>query len=101
MSVSSVVRKHPAITSVVILSFFGVLALSASMFTQGTFVDDNGCSYTPLNNPSGGNFTSTDQVEDFFEENNREMPSDLLLEERDGVVYHTVEGECGTVGGGN
>jgi hypothetical protein len=102
MSLSGFVEDRPVASLLLFgLVAVGLTALLATVFTQGTFVDDNGCTYTPFNNPSGGNFTSIDQVENFFEENNREMPSDLLLQERDGIVYHSVQDECGTVGGGN
>lgn len=98
MSLPGFVKNRPVTSLISVLGAVGLLVALALVFSQGTFVDDNGCSYTPLNNPEGGNFTSITQVEDFFD---GDVPSDLLLEERDGVVYHSVQGECGTVGGGN
>ena len=98
MGLRRLVKDHPVATALILLGGFGVLASLALVFSQGTFVDDNGCSYTPLNNPEGGNFTSISQVESFYDGG---IPSDMLLEERDGVVYHSVKDECGTVGGGN
>ena len=94
------VKSHPVISVFAVLVVAGVIGFAAYSYTQGTgFVDDQGCAWSPLQKPSGANFTSTEEVEDFFQQNDEEIPNELRLQEKDGVVYHNIPGECGTVGG--
>ena len=94
------VKSHPVISVVLLSSVMLAVGFTAYSFTQGTgFVDDEGCAWSPLQKPSGANFTSTEEVENFFQQNDKEIPDELRLQEKDGVVYHNIPGECGTVGG--
>jgi hypothetical protein len=75
--------------------------LVAPGFFQGTFVDDQGCPWRPVENPENGdNFTSTSQLYEYLDSRDvASLPDDVELQVRDGVVYQKISDGCGTVGG--
>lgn len=97
--VPSIVKDQPVVSAFLVLGVLGGLAVLAVNFSQGTFVDDEGCGWTAFNNPEGGNFTSRAEVQTYFEENGRQVPDQLELDVRDGTVYQKIPDSCGTVGG--
>lgn len=85
-----------------IVSFFaavGVLGFTAMIYSQGTFVEDQGCgAWEPAVNPGTGNlFESEQAVQNFFEDNGIEMPEDFQVRTNDGQVEY--KAPCGAVGG--
>jgi len=81
----------------IVLAGLGILAVN---FSQGTFVDDQGCNWVPMENPETGEaFTSESGLEDYFEENGETIPDSLELQVRNGVLHQKVE--CSVEGGEN
>lgn len=84
------------------VSFFavvGVLGFTAMNFSQGTFVEDQGCgAWEPAVNPETGSvFESEQDVQSFFQENNVEMPEGFQVRTYNGELQYQTP--CGTVGG--
>lgn len=99
MALPGSVKKHPFLSTISVLLLIGGLGLTAVFYNQATFVDDQGCGWTAFNNSNGGNFTSIDQVENYFDEHGQEIPENLSLRVENDTVYQQVPGSCGTVGG--
>jgi len=94
------VKSHPVISVVLLFSVIAAVGFTAYTYSQGTFVDDQGCAWTAFENPeTRGNFTSVEQVKNYFDSHGEQIPANLSLQERDGIVYHNIPGECGEVGG--
>ena len=101
MELRSFLSDHPYAAVLSTLVLFGVVAVIAgSGFLPGTFVDNQGCPWRPVENPeTGSNFTSVDEAESYLESQGAALPGNVSLQERDGVVYQRIPGECGSVGG--
>lgn len=101
MGLRSFLIDHPYAAGASLLVLLGAAAvLVAPGFFQGSFVDDQGCPWRPVENPeTGGNFTSTSQVYEYLDSREASLPDDVELQVRDGVVYQKISDGCGTVGG--
>jgi hypothetical protein len=68
-----------------VLAVIGVLALN---FSQGTFVDDQGCKWIPMENPETDEpFTSESELQNYFESYGEQVPDGLQVQVRDGVLH--------------
>jgi len=101
MEVRGFLGDHPYLSGGAVLAVAAViLFVAAPGFLQGTFVDDQGCPWRPVNNPkTGGNFTSESDYREYVQDQGQTLPDDVRLQVRDGVLYQNAGG-CGGVGGG-
>jgi len=101
MQFRSFLSDHPyAAAGSVFVLLGGIAVFVAPGFLQGTFVDNQGCPWRPVENPeTQSNFTSTQDARNYLESQGRTLPANVSLQERDGVVYQRIPGECGSVGG--
>lgn len=98
MSFLDVVKDHPVVSTVLIFSVFAALGVLAFNFSQATFVDEQGCKWVPMKHPETGEaFTSKSGLQDYFEEQGKQVPEDLQLQVGDGVLHRKLI--CSNTGG--
>lgn len=88
MVLPDVVKSHPVISVVLVSAVIAALGLLAVNFSQGTFVDDQGCQWVPMKHPETGEvFTSETGLQNYFQDHGEQVPDSLQLQVRDGVLH--------------
>jgi hypothetical protein len=94
-------KEHPVASFVSVLAFLGGLGLLSVVFSQGSVVGQDGCGTwsTEVNPNTGEPFQSKEEIRQFYESENAEIPEGLEMRQRlFGELQ--IKTPCGSVGGG-